>query len=115
MRGTAGSMEAQLGAEEVHMVTLGRAHSGSSRVPTRIKITPGKAADVATMCVPHLAQNLLATTDPLSASRRCSLVSPDTETAEALKIAFTVPPPPPMYWHTRHQQATTVRGCSVAL
>jgi hypothetical protein len=50
---------------------------------------------------------------PLSAMNSNSLSSPSTVSAAVSKSALTVPLPPPIVWHIRHQHARAVTGGAV--
>src|SRR5215469_14042529 len=108
-----GSMQAQLGASEVQIVTAGLATSASSSVPLRTNTRWGRASASLNIGVPHPGQNERCITLPLSAMLRWSQSSPSIEIALLRKQVFTVPLPAPRYWQRRHQQTRVTIGASL--
>lgn len=94
------------------MVDSGEIPFGSSSVPTLTAVKCGLLSEVMSTCVPHVGQNRQYMMFPLSATNSNSLSSPSTVSAAVLKSALTVPLPPPIVWHIRHQQARAVTGDS---
>lgn len=107
-------MAAHPGAMEVQIVDSGDTLSGSSRVPTLTPVKCGLLCEVMSTCVPHIGQNLQCMMLPLSATNSNVLSSPSTVSAAVLKSALTVPLPPPIVWHIRHQHARAVTGASAS-
>src|SRR5450631_1015094 len=104
-RGSLGSIAAHVGAIEVQIVDSSDTLFGSSRVPTLTAVKCGLLCEVTSTCVPHMGQNRQYMTFPLSAMNLNSLRWPLTVSAVVLKSALTVPLPPPIIWHMRHQHA----------
>jgi hypothetical protein len=110
--GSLGSIAAHVGAIDVQIVDSGDILFGSSRVPTLTAVKCARLCEVTRTCVPHMGQNRQYMTFPLSAMNENSLRSPLIVSALVLKSALTVPLPPPIVWHIRHQHARAVTGGS---
>jgi hypothetical protein len=108
-------MQAQPGADSVHIVISGRATPGSSKVPARRISRFGRASVALLTGVPQAGQNRRRIVLPLSAVLTYSVVLPMMETAALGKIAFTVPLPAAKYWQSRHQHTRTATGSAATL
>ncbi len=91
------------------MFALGLTEDGSSSVPTRTTVSPGRPAGSAKRCEPQRAQNRRRTPLPLSAVLVTSAGSPVTSIAALGTITFTVPLDD-RCWQSRHQQMRDTPG-----
>jgi len=102
-------MHAQPGALAVQMLAVGVTAEGSSSVPGRTTVIPGRPDESEKTCVPHWPQKRRVTSFPLSAVLVCQASSPVTSMASLGKTALTVPLAA-SFWQSRHQQMREAPG-----
>lgn len=98
-----GSTQAQLGALATQMFVVGLTADGSSSVPTRTTVSPGRPLESENNWVPQLEQNRRVTVFPLSAGFTCLPGEPETSMASLGKMTLTVPLEE-ILWQSLHQQ-----------
>jgi hypothetical protein len=85
------------------MLVVGLTVDGSSSVPTRTTVRPGRPLESENSWVPQLAQNRRVTVLPLSAVFWCWPGAPETLMASLGKMTLTVPLDE-IFWQSLHQQ-----------
>jgi len=91
------------------MFADGVTDDGSSSVPTRTTVSPGRPVESANRCDPQAGQKRRVTLLPLSPWLAWAATGPLTSRSWAGKIALTVPFPA-MCWQSRHQQIRDTTG-----
>jgi len=97
------SRQAQAGALAAQMLAAGATADGSSSVPRRTTVKPGRPEESENSCVPHCGQKRRVTRLPLSAAWVCWASVPVISMAARGKTTFAVPLAA-MRWQSRHQQ-----------
>jgi hypothetical protein len=103
------SRQAQAGALAVQMFATGATEDGSSRVPTRTTVRPGRPVLSANRCDPQWAQNLRVTRLPLSPGLLYEATAPVLAMSCVGNIALGMPLPA-RCWQSRHQQMRATMG-----
>jgi hypothetical protein len=85
------------------MFVVGVIEDGSSSVPTRTTVRPGRPLESEKSWLPHLEQKRRVTVFPLSAVFSCLPGVPETFIASLGKMTLTVPLEE-ILWQSLHQQ-----------
>jgi hypothetical protein len=94
------------------MFVVGLTAEGSSNVPTRTTVRPGRPLESENSWLPHLKQKRRVTVFPLSAILLCPLGVPEILIASLGKMTLTVPLDE-MRWQSLHQQTLDGPGSAV--
>jgi hypothetical protein len=97
-------MQAQSGALATQMFEVGLTAEGSSSVPTRTTVRPGRPLESENNWVPQWAQNRRVTVLPLSAFFSCFSGEPEIWMASLGKMTLTVPLDE-IRWQSLHQHS----------